>query len=122
MSSEDGWSWGTASHGFMVGSIAGAVIGGAWGGTHYALQSVGKMAVKTNINNLVNNPLDEFMTIGPKDGGVSEYVRSISQTGDYGQIFVQQLQNGMYQIADGHHRIAALRQLGYRFINIFLVP
>lgn len=54
------------------------------GGTHYALQHTGKMAIKTNINKLVNNPLDDFVTVGPKDGGISNYVRSISQTGDYG--------------------------------------
>ena len=50
------------------------------------------MAIRININNLVNNPLDEFVTVGPKDGRISEYVRSISQTGDYGQIFASKLQ------------------------------
>ncbi len=122
MSGEDGWSWENASQGFMIGSIAGAVVGGAWGGTHYALQSAGKMAIKTSINNLVNNPLDEFVTIGPKDGGISGYVRQISQTGNYGQIYASKLSNGMYQIADGHHRVAALRALGYKYVNFFLVP
>ena len=122
MSGENGWSWENASQGFMIGSIAGAIVGGAWGGTHYALQNAGKMAIRTNVNNLANNPLDEFVTIGPRDGGISNYVRSISQTGDYGQIFASKLSNGMYQIANGHHRVAALRQLGYKFVNIFLVP
>ena len=103
-------------------TMVGAVVGGAWGGTHYALQHTGKMAIKTNINKLINNPLDDFVTVGPKDGGISNYVRSISQTGDYGQIFASKLSNGMYQIANGHHRVAALRQLGYKFVNIFLVP
>lgn len=50
------------------------------------------MAIRTNINNLVNNPLDEFVTVGPKDGRISEYMRSNSQTGDYGQIFASKLQ------------------------------
>ena len=122
MSVEDSWSWENASQGFMVGSIVGAIIGGTWGGTHYALQSAGKMVIRTNINNLVNNPLDEFVTVGPKDGGISGHVRSILQTGDYGQIFASKLPNGMYQIANGHHRVAALRQLGYRYVNFFLVP
>ncbi|MCM1260330.1 MAG: ParB N-terminal domain-containing protein [Prevotella sp.] len=62
------------------------------------------------------------MTLDPKDGGISGYVRSISQTGDYGQIFASKLQNGMYQITNGRHRVAALKQLGYRYINFFLVP
>ncbi|HHU80748.1 MAG TPA: ParB N-terminal domain-containing protein, partial [Acholeplasmataceae bacterium] len=121
-SSEDGWSWDKAADGFMWGSIAGAVIGGTWGGTHYALQNAGKMAIKTNINNLLNNPLDDFVTIGPKDGGISSYVRSISQTGEYGNIYASKLGNGIYQIANGHHRIAALRQLGYNSVKFFLVP
>lgn len=119
---DNDWSWENSSKGFMIGSIAGAVIGGAWGGVHYALQSAGKMAIRTNINNLVNNPLDEFVTVGPKDGGISSYVRSINATRDYGKIYASKLQNGLYQIANGHHRVAALRQLGYRYVNFFLVP
>ena len=122
MSGEEGWSWENASQGFMIGSIAGAVIGGAWGGTHYALQNTGKMAIKTSINNLVNNLEDDFVKVGPKDGGISDYVRSISQTSDYGKIFANKLPNGMYQIANGHHRVAALRKLGYKFVRFFLVP
>ena len=122
MSGEEGWSWENASQGFMIGSIAGAVIGGAWGGTHYALQNTGKMAIKTSINNLVNNPEDDFVKVGTKDGGISDYVRSISQSSDYGKIFANKLPNGMYQIANGHHRVAALRKLGYKFVRFFLVP
>ena len=122
MSGEEGWSWENASQGFMIGSIAGAVIGGAWGGTHYALQNTEKMAIKTSINNLVNNPEDDFVKVGPKDGGISDYVRSISQTSDYGKIFANKLPNGMYQIANGHHRVAALRKFGYKFVRFFLVP
>ena len=48
-------------------------------------------------------------------------MRSISQTEDYGQIFASKLQNGMYQIANGHHRVVALRQLGYEYVKFFLV-
>ena len=110
----DGAKWG-----FMFGAAVGAIIGGAWGGTHYALQAAGKMPVKVNINSLINNPADEFVTLGPKDGGIAEYVRTISETGKYGRIYVSKLNNGLYQIANGHHRVAALRQLGYRFINVF---
>ena len=35
--------------------------------------------------------VDEFVTKGPKDGAISEYMRSISQTGDYGQIFAKKI-------------------------------
>lgn len=105
----------------MIGAAAGAIFGGAWGGSHYALQAAGKMPVKVGINSLVNNPLDEFITLGPKDGGISGYVKSIAETGKYGKIYAGKPGNGMYQIANGHHRVAALRQLGYSFVNIFFV-
>ena len=117
----DGWSWDNAATGFMWGTVIGAVAGSAWGGMHYALQNAGKMAIKTKIGNLVNNPLDEFVTKGPKDGAISGYMRSISQTGDYGQIFAKKIGNGMFEIANGHHRVAALIKLGYRFVKFFLV-
>ena len=40
-----------------------------------------------------------------KDGGISSYVRSISQTGEYGNIYASKLGNGIYQI-NGHPRLA----------------
>ena len=121
MSGGTGWSWDNAAQGFMWGSLIGAVIGSAWSGMHYALQNAGKMAIKTKINNLVNNPLDEFVTKGPKDGAISEYMRSISQTGNYGQIFAKRIGAEMFEIANGHHRVAALMKLGYKYVKFFLV-
>lgn len=120
LSGDNGWSWEKSSQGFMMGSAIGAVIGGLWGGIHYALQNAGKMAVKISMDKLINNPLDEFVTSGPKDGAISKYIQSISETGNYGKIYVSKLQNGMFQIANGHHRVAALRRLGYEAIKIFL--
>lgn len=89
--------------------VVGVVIGCVWDGVHYALQSARKMVIRTNINNLVNNPLDEFMTASPKDGQISSYVRSINVTGDYGKIYASKLQNRLYQIANEHHIVLALR-------------
>ena len=83
------------------------------------LQQAGLAPIKVNINNVVNNPLDEFVTIGPADGVIAQYCRTIPQSG-YGKIYVTQLGNGLYQIANGHHRVAALRALGYETIKIFL--
>ena len=83
------------------------------------LQQAGKLPIKVNINNVVNNPLDEFVTIGPADGVIQQYCRTIPQSG-YGKIYATQLGNGLYQIANGHHRVAALRALGYETIKIFL--
>ena len=83
------------------------------------LQQAGKIPIKVNINNVVNNPLDEFVTIGPADGVIAQYCRTIPQSG-YGKIYVTQLGNGLYQIANGHHRVAALRDLGYETIKVFL--
>ena len=83
------------------------------------LQQAGKLPIKVNINNVVNNPLDEFVTIGPADGVIQKYCRTIPRYG-YGKIYATQLGNGLYQIANGHHRVAALRALGYETIKIFL--
>ena len=83
------------------------------------LQQAGILPIKVNINNVVNNPLDEFVTIGPADGVIQQYCRTIPQSG-YGRIYATQLGNGLYQIANGHHRVAALRALGYKTIKIFL--
>lgn len=114
------WSWDGASNGLVIGAVAGAIIGGAWGGIHYALQQTGHMAIKASLKTILNNPLDEFVTLGPKSGQVTSYIQSISQTGEYGQIFVTKLANGMFQIVNGHHRVAALIALGYEFIKVFL--
>ena len=121
LSGGNGWSWDNAARGFMWGSIIGAVVGSAWSGMHHALQNAGKMAIKIEIKNLINNPLDEFVTKGPKDGAISEYMRSISQTGNYGQIFAKKIGKGVFEIANGHHGVAALIKLGYIFVKIFLV-
>ena len=61
------------------------------------------------------------MTKGPKDGAISEYMRSISQTGNYGQIFAKRIGAEMFEIANGHHRVAALMKLGYKYVKFFLV-
>lgn len=83
------------------------------------LQQAGKLQVKVNINNVFNNPLDEFVTIGPSDGVIQQYCRTIPRSG-YGKIYATQLGNGIYQIAKGHHRVAALRALSYATIKIFI--
>ena len=83
------------------------------------LQQAGVVPKKVNINKVLNNPLDEFVTVGPAQGVVSNYCRTIPMNG-YGKIFATTLPNGYYQLADGHHRVAALRALGYTTIKIFL--
>ena len=83
------------------------------------LQQAGVVPIKVDINKVLNNPTDEFVTIGPAPGVVSEYCRSIPLNG-YGQIYATQLGNGYYQLTDGHHRVAALRSLGEETIKIYL--
>ena len=63
--------------------------------------------------------MDEFVTCGPAPGVISDYCRSIPLNG-YGKIYATQLPNGFYQLANGHHRVAALRSLGKETIKIFL--
>lgn len=66
---------------------------------------------------ILNNLMDEFATIGPAPGVVSDYCKSIHMSG-YRKIYVIPLPNGFYQIANGHHRIAALRNLNYESIKV----
>jgi hypothetical protein len=79
-----------------------------------------KVPRTVDVVNIRNNPIDEFVTIGPKDGLIGEYIKSISTTGDYGKIYVTELSNGLYQLADGHHRFAALLRLGYDKITVYI--
>ena len=78
------------------------------------------MSKKVSLSNVLDNPLDEFATLGPKSGKIAEYIGSISATGKYGKIYVTQLKNGMFQIANGHHRVAALRALGKTTARVFI--
>ena len=83
------------------------------------LQNAGLAPIKVNMSQLLNNPSDEFVTIGPKPGAIGNYCRSIPAEG-YGKIYVTQLPNGFYRIANGHHRVAALRQLGVESVKVYL--
>ena len=83
------------------------------------LQQTGLAPIKVNINKVLNNPMDEFVTCGPAPGVISDYCRLIPLNG-YGKIYATQLPNGFYQLANGHHRVAALRSLGKETIKIFL--
>ena len=84
-----------------------------------ALQQAGKLPVRVPVSNVRNNPLDEFVTLGPKPGKVSEYCRTLTRS-NYGPIYVTKLGNGLYQLADGHHRFAAIRKLGWKNINVYI--
>jgi hypothetical protein len=97
----------------------GSTIIGAYGITK-VLQNAGKITTKIRMSQLQNNPLDEFVTIGPKSGRIGEYIQSISRSGSYEPIYVTKLENGLYQIANGHHRVAALKALGYDVVRAFI--
>ena len=83
------------------------------------LQHVGKVPIKVSINKVLNNPMDDFVTVGPAQGVISEYCRSIPYNG-YGKIYAKQLPSGFYQLANGHHRVAALKSIGIKKIKIYL--
>ena len=123
----DGWSWENAANGLGIGVVAGAVIGGAWGGIHYALQYIGQMPVKMDINDLFNNTIDEFVTNGPYDKAISHWTKNLAQN-PYGYNTIPNLEGviepikvvrGTTQIANGHHRIMVLKKLGVKTIEIF---
>ena len=84
-----------------------------------ALHKAGIIGKTVPISKVLNNPLDEFVTVGPKAGKIAEYCRTLEFTG-YGKIYTTSLPNGFYQLADAHHRVAALRSLGYETIKIYI--
>ena len=45
------------------------------------LQQAGIAPIKVNISKVLNNPLDEFVTVGPAQGVVSNYCRTIPTNG-----------------------------------------
>lgn len=122
---DNDWSWENSSKGFMIGSIAGAVVGGAWGGTHYALQSAGKMAVRVNTSSLKfrpDNPLS--------DDGISYWTKTLSQNNfkgynslpnQFGDITHIDVFKGTNFISNGHHRVHVLLKYGVKYINVFYV-
>ena len=122
---DNDWSWENSSKGFMIGSIAGAVIGGAWGGAHYALQSAGKMAVRVNTSSLKfrpDNPLS--------DDGISYWAKTLSQNNfkgynslpnQFGDITHIDVFKGTNFISNGHHRVHVLLKYGVKYINVFYV-
>ena len=63
------------------------------------LQRAGVAPIKVKINKVLNNPLDEFVTVGPAQGVISNYCRTIPING-YGRISATALPNGFYQLAD----------------------
>ena len=83
------------------------------------LQGMGAIPIKVHIHKILNNPLDEFVTSGPTNGVISNYCHSIVSKG-YDSIYAIKLPNGFYQLTNGHHRVAALRSLGYDTIKIFI--
>ena len=85
----------------------------------YSLQQAGVVSIKVPISKLLNNPADPCTQGMPAPGVISTYCRTIPQTG-YGRISVVVLPNGYYRLADGHHRIAALKSLGYTIVKVYI--
>ena len=96
-----------------------AVIAAGLYAGRIGLQQAGKIPVKVPTFKVVDNPLDEFVTIGPKAGKVVEKINQIQSTGQY-TVYATPLSNGYYQITNGHHTVQALRSLGEDTIKIFI--
>ena len=120
---EDGLYGAGHSYGTNLGdaSFKGATLlaGAAMSKITSTLQQAGKISIKVPINKVLNNPNDPFTQGMSAPGVVSDYCRSIPSNG-YGKISVTKLANGFYQLANGHHRVAALKSLGYDVIKIFI--
>ncbi len=65
----------------MFGAIAGAVIGGTWRYTHFALQELGKMAIKAHSSTIgkISNHLSQF-DYAPNDSMIGR-LQNVYQSG-----------------------------------------
>ena len=98
----------------------GSAVGGIGAVGSKALKLSGKSRMKVKTSKLINNPVDEYVTISPKQGLVTEKIKEIQKLGTYGDIYATPLPNGYFQITNGHHTVEALRCLGKETINIYL--
>ena len=118
----------------QMGGLVGGDVGRKIGGTVYDVtvltasftyvpikyaQAIGRLPIRVPLSSILNNPKDEFVTLGQAAGKVSGYCRTIPIEG-YGEISVVSLPNGYYMVCDGHHRIEALRKLGYDVIRVYI--
>ena len=78
---------------------------------------------KPNVNELHENPLDEFSNpkIGPCNSAVAKYIKEINETGKLSSpIEVQMLSSGGYEIVNGHHRWLAAIKTGLELVPIII--
>ena len=102
----DGYMWGG------IGALGSAGVG--------ALQANGALPKRVKIDKLVNNPQDPYTAIEPKQGLVVEKINEYLSTGKYEYPSVIKMNNGLYEIANGHHTIQALKSLGKKTIKVFI--
>jgi len=105
-----GWGY---ELGWIVGSITGSILGGR---IYNGLKNSGRIAFKVRHDLIVNNPVDEFVTVGARNGRVVEHINRIHSTGRYNPITVIRLANGTFEITNGHHTHKALRGMKYVWI------
>ena len=98
--------------GATIGNIGGGIAGGE---VYNGLKNLGAIAFKAPTSKIMNNPIDEFITIGPKQGEVVNKIRSIQSTGIYDPLSVTRLPGGYFQLTNGHHTFRALQSLGYKY-------
>ena len=76
---------------------------------------------KVSTDKLVGNPKDEFMNpkIGPSDKALSKHMKYIQQNGKIDEpILVKKLQDGTYEIQNGHHRWLAAQKMGLEEVPV----
>ena len=96
------------------------VVGGVLGGLNSTLKAMGKQVFRVKSTQVSNNPKDDYVVVGPKDGQVGHYVRQISSGAGYEPLRVTRLGDGRFQLANGHHRFGALIKLNKKIVNVRL--
>ena len=104
---------------------AAVVAAGVYAGK-VGLQQAGKLPVKVKTSDLVPDPTNPMT-----DEGINYWTKTLSQNGfkgynslpnAYGAVEPICVQRGTMMIANGHHRVAVLREYGVETIKVFWVP
>ena len=72
---------------------------------------------QVRINDIIANQERSFALHPMSKAHVKSLIESFGRTGDFGVIPVRELEDGDYEQAAGHHRVEAMRQLGYTHVD-----
>lgn len=77
--------------------------------------------MQINIDKVVSNPYRNFDIYPIDEAQVLELMDSFEDTGDFGVLPVRLNDEGMYELGAGHHRLEAMKRIGYTTVDVKLI-